>query len=168
MSDRRETEKKSRLLEALEQGLTQIHLDARRPGVIVPEQFRTEHHLRLNLSYRFDPPDLSISDWGVRQTLSFGGSRFTVGLPWSAVYAVASLVSQDLWMFPDDMPVELVEAATEKVKMPPEAGEPGSTDVDAPRTPRAVLREVVSNLPPEGEDTAPKEPPKRGHLRLVK
>lgn len=81
---------------------------------------------------------------------------------------VASLVSQDLWMFPDDMPVELVEAATEKVKMPPEAGEPGSTDADAPRTPRAVLREVVSNLPPEGEDSAPKEPPKRGHLRLVK
>ncbi|MGV3622057.1 MAG: ClpXP protease specificity-enhancing factor SspB [Archangium sp.] len=167
MSDRRETEKKSRLLESLEQGLTQIHLDARRPGVIVPEQFRGEHHLRLNLSYRFDPPDLSVSDWGVRQTLSFGGSRFTVGLPWSAVYAVASLVTQELWMFPDDMPVELVEAATEKVKMPPEAGEPGTSD--DPRGPRAVLREVVSNAPPpESDDAAPKEPPKRGHLRLVK
>lgn len=169
MSDRRETEKKTKLLTALEQGLTQIHLDARRPGVIVPEQFKTEHHLRLNLSYRFDPPDLSVSDWGVRQTLSFGGSRFTVGLPWSSVYAIASLVTQELFMFPDDMPVELVEAATEKVRMPPEAGEPGGEDGEAARTPRAVLREVVAAAP-EGEEEAPREPtpPRRGHLRIVK
>lgn len=164
MSDRRENEKKSRLLTALEQGLTQVHLDARRPGVIVPEQFKTEHHLRLNISYRFDPPDLSVSDWGVRQTLSFGGRRFTVGLPWSCVYAVASLVSQDLWMFPDDMPGELVEAATQKVRMPLEAEE------EAPQPgPRAILREVAASTP-EGEEEPPHEPtpPRKGHLRLVK
>ncbi len=169
MSDRRENEKKSRLLGALEQGLTQVHLDARRPGVIVPDEFKVEHHLRLNLSYRFDPPDLSVSDWGARQTLSFGGRRFTVGIPWSAVYAVASLVTQDLWMFPDDMPDELVEAATEKVRMPP--GDEAEPAADAPRTPRAVLREVVMTPPSGGEpEEAPLEPtpPKRGHLRIVK
>lgn len=168
MSDRRENEKKSRLLGSLEQGLTQVHLDARRPGVIVPEEFKTEHHLRLNLSYRFSPPDLSVSDWGARQTLSFGGRRFTVGIPWSAVYAVASLVTQDLWMFPDDMPAELVEAATEKVRLPltDEAAEP-----EGPRTPRAVLREVVMTQPAGDETEEPPlepTPPKRGHLRIVK
>lgn len=162
--DREENEKKSRLLESLEKGMAQIHLDARRPGVLVPERFRAEHHLVLNLSYRFDPPDLSVSGWGVRQTLSFGGSRFTVAVPWSALYAVASLVTRDFWMFPDDMPDELADAATEKATLPasPE-----------PRAPRAVLREVPLT-PPADEapqpDEAPREPtpPRRGHLRVVK
>ncbi len=163
MSDKKENEKKARLLASLEQGLTQVHLDARRPGVIVPEQFKGDFHLRLNHSYRFDPPDLAVSDWGVRQTLSFGGQRFTVGVPWSAVYAVASLVSEELWMFPSDMPAELVQAATEKVKSPlPVDEEPAAT------SPRAILREVV--LSGEGAEAAPSEPtpPKRGHLRVVK
>ncbi|HEY0880359.1 MAG TPA: stringent starvation protein B, partial [Archangium sp.] len=81
MTERNVKEKKDRVLQALEEGMTQLHLDARRPGVLVPEKFRGDHHLVLNISYRFDPPDLSVSEWGVRQTLSFGGSRFTVGLP---------------------------------------------------------------------------------------
>jgi stringent starvation protein B len=161
-------EKKQRLLSALEQGLTQIHLDARRPGVLVPDRYRSDHHLVLNLSYRFEPPDLAVSDWGVRQTLSFGGSRFTVAAPWSAVYAVASLVTREFWMFPDDMPDELAESAVERVgeaDLVPSAS--SSAPVPVP-SPRAVLREVVLERP-EGEEP-PKEPspPRRGHLRVVK
>jgi stringent starvation protein B len=162
--DRKENEKKQRLLQALEEGMSQLHLDARRPGVLVPEQFKGEHHLVLNVSYRFDPPDLSVSEWGVRETLSFGGSRFTVAVPWSALYAIASLVTREYWMFPDDMPEELAEAATEKATLP--------APPDEPKGPRSILREVV--LPPaEDGQEAPEEPteptpPKRGHLRVVK
>ena len=168
--DRKENEKKQKVLQALEQGMTQLHLDARRPGVLVPEQFRGDHHLVLNVSYRFDPPDLSVSDWGVRETLSFGGSRFTVGIPWSALYAVASLVTREYWMFPDDMPEELAEAATEKATLP-------GPSAEEPKGPRSILREVVLPPPEEGEapggptePTEPTEPtpPKRGHLRVVK
>ena len=164
VDDRKVKEKKDRVLEALEQGMTQIHLDARRPGVLVPEKFRTEHHLVLNVSYRFDPPDLSVSEWGVRQTLSFGGSRFTVAVPWSALYAVASLTTREFWMFPDDMPEELADAATEKANLPP------SLDSEPQKAPRAVLREVVLEKPAEGEDRPPEPPtaPRRGHLRVVK
>lgn len=174
-------EKKQRLLGALEQGMTQIHLDARRPGVIVPEQFRAEHHLVLNLSYRFDPPDLTVSDWGVRQTLSFSGSRFSIGVPWSALYAVASLVTREFWMYPDDMPVELADSVGEKVserdlKQVDETDAPRPAPALAPALappfqPRAVLREVVLESPPgEHEGEAPKDPspPRRGHLRVVK
>jgi stringent starvation protein B len=162
VTDRKLKEKKDRVLEALEQGMTQIHLDARRPGVLVPEKFRSEHHLVLNVSYRFDPPDLSVSEWGVRQTLSFGGSRFTVGVPWSALYAVASLATREFWMFPDDMPEELADAATEKAKLPPlDSEKPG---------PRAVLREVVLEKKADGDEGPPEPPtaPRRGHLRVVK
>ena len=170
--DTRAGEKRQRLIAALDRGLTQIHLDARRPGVLVPERYRTDHHLVLNLSYRFDPPDLAVSDWGVRQTLSFGGQRFTIAAPWSSVYAVASLVTREFWMFPDDMPDELADAAGEKVT---DADIKGRSTIPAgspPRpAPRAVLREVVVE-PPDGDDGEedPKEPspPRRGHLRVVK
>jgi stringent starvation protein B len=166
--DTRSGEKKQRLLTALDQGLTQIHLDARRAGVLVPERYRSDHHLVLNLSYKFDPPDLAVSDWGVRQTLSFGGQRFTVAAPWSAVYAVASLVSREFWMFPDDMPDELADAATERVTKgdlrPADA--PTAPPAPAP-SPRAVLREVVVE-PREGEEPKEPSPPRRGHLRVVK
>ena len=102
-------EKKERLLVALERGMVMIHLDARRPGVRVPDNLRDEAHLRLNLSYRFDPPDLTVSDWGVRTSLSFSGSRFKVAVPWSALFAIASHVTQEFWMFPEDLPAELIE-----------------------------------------------------------
>ncbi len=164
VSDRKLKEKKDRVLEALEEGMTQLHLDARRPGVLVPESFRQEHHLVLNVSYRFDPPDLSVSEWGVRQTLSFGGSRFTVGVPWSALYAVASLTTRAFWMFPDDMPQELADSATEKAKLPP------SFDSEE-KSARTVLREVVLEKRADGEEEGPPEPPtapRRGHLRVVK
>jgi len=170
IDETRAGEKKQRLLQALEQGLTQIHLDARRPGVLVPERYRTDHHLVLNLSYRFDPPDLTVTEWGVRQTLLFGGQRFTIGAPWSAVYAVASLVSREFWMYPDDMPDELAEAATDRVTkadLQPAVREAPDALREEPDR-RAVLREVVLERA-EGEE-APREssPPRKGHLRVVK
>ncbi|MBL8954260.1 MAG: stringent starvation protein B [Myxococcaceae bacterium] len=139
-----------------------IHLDARRPGVAVPEHLKKEAHLLLNLSYRFTPPDLTVSEWGVRQTLTFGGVGFTVAVPWNALYAISSHATKEFYMYPDDMPPELL------------AAQPPGLDPDAvPEvgTVRATLREV--ELPPGGEverpaPDAPKEPPKRGHLRLVK
>jgi stringent starvation protein B len=166
-------EKKQRLLTALEKGMAQLHLDARRPGVLVPEAFKKEHHLVLNVSYRFDPPDLTVSDWGVRETLSFSGSRFTVGVPWSALYAIASHVSREFWMYPDDMPPELAIAASERVNTealtgpkPDVEGPPG----EGPKSPRAILREVVLDKPEADDSKEPKEqtPPRRGHLRIVK
>lgn len=42
-------DKKDRLLHALGQGMTMIHVDARRPGVLVPEHLKNEAHLLLNL-----------------------------------------------------------------------------------------------------------------------
>ncbi len=167
-------DKKERLLAALDQGMVMLHLDARRPGVLVPTHLRTEHHLRLNLSYRFDPPDLSVSSWGIRSTLSFSGSRFQVAVPWSALFAVTSYVTQEFWLFSDDLPEELIEAATEKV---PAADVPGATAPAPQRPARALLRDVsieseqAEEPPSTGaapEPEPPKSPPSRSHLRIVK
>jgi stringent starvation protein B len=171
--DKRMPEKKEKLLATLEKGMAMVHLDARRPGVLVPTPLKAEANLRLNLSYRFDPPDLTVGDWGVRSTLSFGGKRFTVAIPWSALYAVSSTHSKEFFMWPDDMPAELVAGLSQKVDAPegvtPAEAEALAPEGEAPASPRAVLRQIVNEHPPEPpSDDAPKEPPKRGHLRLVK
>jgi stringent starvation protein B len=165
--DKKGPDKKERLLAALEKGMVMIHLDARRPGVIVPPHLRNEAHLRLNLSYRFDPPDLSVSEWGVRSTLSFSGTRFTVAVPWSALFAIASHVTKELfWMYPDDMPAELLHQTMVTTKVPTSEVTPAPAEA----RPQTFLREV----PGEGKEPEPEGPrddpptPRRGHLRLVK
>lgn len=139
--------------------MTMVHLDARRPGVVVPDHLRREAHLLLNLSYKFTPPDLTVSEWGVRQTLTFSGVLFNVAVPWSALYAISSHATKEFYMYPDDMPPELLATQTQRltVEEPPEAG-----------SVRAVLREVVLEPEKKAEAETPKDPPKRGHLRLVK
>ncbi|WP_223636254.1 ClpXP protease specificity-enhancing factor SspB [Corallococcus sp. EGB] len=180
--DKKVSDKKERLLAALDQGMVMIHLDARRPGVLVPASLRGEAHLRLNLSYRFDPPDLTVGEWGVRSTLSFSGSRFTVAVPWSALFAIASHVTKEFWMYPEEMPPELLQqppAASASIARPP----PPTPVPAAAERPRAFLREVQSERPdepesrpevaaapppPEGGPPDEPQPPRRGHLRLVK
>lgn len=183
--DPRGTEKKDRLLAALNQGMVMVHLDARRPGVLVPQQLRTESHLRLNLSYRFDPPDLSVNDWGVRQTLSFGGSRFGVAIPWSALFAITSHTTKEFWMFLEDLPPELLQSAPARAQepSPPPARAPGRPQL---RTVPAPVDDEGASEPPAASDAAPSAPesapvaaatppeepqppkPSRNHLRVVK
>jgi stringent starvation protein B len=119
----------------------------------------------------------------VRCTLSFSGSRFTVAVPWSALFAITSHVTKEFWMYPDDMPPELIQQTMVTSKVPESV-----TEQPAPaERPKVVLREVVlhEEPPPPAEEpavpavpapmaateTPPKdEPPtpRRGHLRLVK
>lgn len=179
--DERIAEKKRRLLDCLDKGLSMIHLDARRPGVLVPVPLRSEAHLMLNLSYRFDPPDLTVSDWGVRETLSFSGTRFTVAVPWSSLYGVSSHVTREFWLFPEDMPEELVGQLQITSKVPlealrarptlravdgeaqPSAGEPPAQAQNEPAPPPAELASA-----PVETARPPKPPAGRSHLRLVK
>lgn len=170
--DKKDAEKKERLLAALDKGMVMIHLDARRPGVLVPPSLRNEAHLRLNLSYRFDPPDLTVGEWGVRSTLSFSGSRFTVAVPWSALFAMTSHVTKEFWMYPDDMPPELWQQTMVTERVPTDkVAEQAAPRPEAPARPQLVLHEVQGERSdePQGEDK-PEEPspPRRGHLRLVK
>lgn len=167
--DARTQEKKERLLTALDKGMVMIHLDARRPGAVVPPQFRQEAHLRLNLSYRFEPPDLSVGDWGVRSTLTFSGQRFTVAVPWSALFAVASHVTHEFWLFPEDMPEELLAAAQmrgSEDRLQQQQQQPARLSPPILR----ALESIPSDDSAAGnvQSPEPPPPPPRGHLRLVK
>ena len=164
--DKRDLDKKTRLLDALDKGMVMIHLDARRPGVLVPDDLRPLPHLSLNLSYRFDPPDLTVNDWGVRCTLSFSGVQFFVAVPWCAIFAMTRSSDGEPWMYPDDMPAELVQKAMVTVKTSP---------VETDTKPKAMLRQVLEQKGPAVEGEERKEehkdepkPASRGHLRVVK
>jgi stringent starvation protein B len=159
--DDRASEKKDRLLAALERGMVMVHLDARRPGVIVPAELRCESHLRLHLSYRFDPFDLSVGEWGMRSTLSFSGKQFTVAVPWSALFAITSKVTHEFWMFPEDMPTELSQIPPPKLR----AAAAARASLEArPVSLREVDGERKSGTT-EGDDATPRG---RSHLKLIK
>jgi len=87
-------------------GLFGLMLDARQPGVSVPVRLAEDSCLVLKFSYRFSPSDLEITEWGVKQTLSFGGLLYRCAIPWCAIYvAMSPVLGHDLaWALPEEPP----------------------------------------------------------------
>ena len=73
MSSTERPSKQQAFLALLREGWTSLHIDARRPGVIVPTSFRREAHLVLQYGHDLPIPipDLEVDEYGVRATLSF-------------------------------------------------------------------------------------------------
>ncbi len=96
-----------------------VHLDPRRPGVVVPKWFMGQPQLvlQIGLNMAVKIPDLAVDDNGITCTLSFNRSPFWCHLPWTAVYA---LVGEDgrgmIW--PNDMPPEVAAQSTNKPAAP--------------------------------------------------
>ena len=114
IEDKRIEEKKGRLLAILEKGVAQVHIDARRAGVLMPEKYRNDMQVALNLSYNYQPPDLTVNTWGIRETLSFSGNQYKVALPWSCIFAIGSATGGELFMYPDEMPAELAQGTVDR------------------------------------------------------
>ncbi len=104
--------KRSVLEQLLDQGMVLVALDARREGVDVPVHLAGDPQLRLNLSYRFGLP-MSVESWGVRATLTFAGVPYTCRFPWEAIFLVVSHISGQPYLFPDDIPPELLQHGPE-------------------------------------------------------
>jgi stringent starvation protein B len=156
--------KKETLLGFLARGVAMVHLDARRPGVIVPQQYATDAHLRLNLSYRYSIPDLEVSEEHIQATLSFGGRPFRCTLPWGAVFGITSHGTGDGQVWPEDLPVEVVHTMADR-----SGARRREDDAPAKAQKRPALAAVDGQLKeerrqqPESTESAP-----RRHLRLVR
>jgi stringent starvation protein B len=157
----RAPDKRQTLLHFLERGVTMVHLDARKDGVVVPPQYAQEPHLRLNLSYRYNIPDLEMSDCLIQATLSFGGRPFRCVLPWTSVFGITSHAGEgQVW--PEDLPGEVMEGIATKRDVKAPSGVKG----------KPALRCVESTdcgeeeAPEEGDSAKPERP--RPHLRLVR
>ena len=150
----------------------------RRQGVTLPSSLKQEPHVRLNVSYRFDPPDLAVNEWGVRATLTFPTGRYTIAVPWNALFALTSHVTKDFWFYPEDMPQELFDQnGDQKPSAKAEATELRA----APQRPALKIAKPPEDAPPAAariqlapaevaQIEAPQEvrPAGRSHLRLVK
>ena len=155
--------KKQTLLQYLQRGVTMVHLDARRAGVIVPPQYANDAHLRLNLCYRYHIPDFEIDERRIQATLSFSGTPFQCVLPWESIFGITSHAG-DGQVWPEDLPTEVMQTLGQKERSPAARTErPGLVSV--PREAR------ISDRPSaETRDAGPSadESPRRPHLRLVR
>jgi stringent starvation protein B len=144
-------DKKQTLISYLRRGVAMVHLDARRPGVVVPQRYIGDAHLRLNLSFRYAIPDFDIDDRRIQATLSFSGQPFQCILPWEAVFGITSSASGDGQVWPEDLPVEVVQTLASGVD------ERGARLAAVKEEP---AQEEARAKPPDGSP--------RPHLRLVR
>jgi stringent starvation protein B len=112
--------KKDVMLALLGRAEARVHLDARRPGVVLPERLLGEGHVRLDYGYGLTPPifDLKVDDDGIHATLSFNRVPFATFVPWSAVYLIADYDSNGA-VWEQDIPADLRDAADEPEPPPP-------------------------------------------------
>ena len=175
--------KQQAFLALLKEGSTSLHLDARRPGVVVPEAFRQEAHLMLQYGYdlAISIPDLEVDEHGVRATLSFSRTPHMTVIPWTAVYAIASVDGRGV-LYPEDVPgdvsvmsgAEPGEASEAPQPIPAEVATMGSKGTGkgaGDGVPEASIRRLRS-IPahPEAELAEPlaARRRRRPQLRLVK
>ncbi|HVZ71302.1 MAG TPA: hypothetical protein VHJ20_02915 [Polyangia bacterium] len=184
--------KQDAFLALLREGWTSLHLDARRPGVIVPTHLRGEAHLVLQYGHDLPIPipDLEVDAYGVRATLSFSRTPQLTVVPWSAVYVVACDDGRGV-LYQEDVPedVSIIAAKPPSDRAPAEAGlaqegdlavQMGGDDVPARDKRRDSTDRLLRSVPldpstgvgvpgvemSEALDEAPRR--RRPQLRLVK
>jgi stringent starvation protein B len=125
MSTPERPSKHDAFLALLREGWTSLHLDARRPGVIVPAHLRDEAHLVLQYGHDLPIPipDLEIDGHGVRATLSFAKTPHLTVVPWHAVYVVACDDGRGV-LYHEDVPAEVSIRAAQPPGAPAQADEP--------------------------------------------
>jgi stringent starvation protein B len=134
-------DKRRTLEQLLGRGPVLVHVDARRADVVVPPRFREDASLVLRFGFSLAPPirDLVIDDDGISGTLTFGGSPFHVGLPWTAVYAAMVEGEQRGTVWPEDVPEDVLTGTTDAAAA---TAQPASADPDGP-TKRATHLKLV-------------------------
>ena len=101
--------KKAVALDLLERTSVFVHLDPRRPGVIVPLVFAKQPQLvlQIGLNMAITNPDLEVNENGISCTLSFNRRPHLCRLPWSAIYALIGQEGGGM-VWPEDVPPEVV------------------------------------------------------------
>lgn len=157
-----------------------VHLDPRRPGVIVPKSFTGQPQLvlQVGLNMVIPIPDLKVDDDGISCTLSFNRVPIFCRLPWSSIYALVGENGMGM-VWQDDVPPEvaaqmsrsqkaqqqrkpkgkLAAVADESKPAPRKAREDAKTDGvagigDGSR--REAKRPLEALSPPKPPESAPK------------
>jgi stringent starvation protein B len=148
--------KKDVAIALLEQSDVFVHLDPRPEEVRVPQWFKKQAHLVLQIGLNMPVPirDLEVGDDSISCTLSFNRSPFFCFLPWKSIYALVGSDGRAM-VWPDDIPPEVTAQAAK-----------AAAQVEEKAAKRAHLRAVSSEPAPapaepkEAEAEAAEAPPK--------
>jgi len=176
MSSSQRPSKQQAFLALLREGWTSLHLDARRPGVVVPAQLHGEPHLVLQYGHDLPIPipDLEVDEYGVRATLSFSRAAHRTVVPWSAVYVVACDDGSGV-LYAEDVPpdVTVVAARATSDAPPPDLQADLDAELEAeemimPVARQSVLRSVPADAQADFVEPMVARRRRRPQLRLVK
>src|SRR5438477_1203440 len=175
MSSSERPSKQQAFLALLREGWTSLHLDARRPGVVVPPGLRGEPHLVLQYGHDLPIPipDLEVDDYGVRATLSFSRAAHRTVVPWSAVYVVVCDDGRGV-LYSEDVPpdVTVIAARATSDVAPPDLqlddAEMEAEEIAMPAARQSLLRSVPADAAPGVVGAPLARRRRRPHRRLVK
>ena len=176
-------------LDLLERTSVFVHLDPRRPGVIVPPGFLKQPQLvlQIGLNMAIAIPDLEVGEEGISCTLSFNKRPHFCSLPWSSIYALIGEQGGGM-VWPEDVPPEVVSqqrAAAKKEVKPRKpglraisgsagggsagggsaGGDPADRNADDAEVPSTRRPDQVNPAAVRRKDVAPKTP--RPLMQLV-
>jgi stringent starvation protein B len=173
--------KKAVALDLLERTSVFVHLDPRRPGVIVPPGFMKQPQLvlQIGLNMAISIPDLDVNEEGISCTLSFNKRPHFCSLPWSSIYALIGEQGGGM-VWPEDVPPEVVSQQQSAAKKETRQRRPGLRAVGSdpadrkdsePAAVRAPRAEGHAEPPRQGagrdSSAAAKRPPSSRPPRLV-
>lgn len=159
--------KRDALESLLGHGDVLIQLDPRVAGVDVPPDLHDQALLvlRIGLDMPVPIPDLSITNTGIRATLSFNRQPYCVDVPWRAVFGMVSEGGQGL-LWTRDVPDEVMQQMRE---LRDRASVQGDAPPGAPQTaPGPRLVALDGGRPAEAPAPGPSESRPGAHLRLIK
>lgn len=113
-------------LDLLERTSVFVHLDPRRPGVMVPPGFLKQPQLvlQIGLNMAISIPDLDVGEDGITCTLSFNKRPHFCSLPWSSIYALIGEQGGGM-VWPEDVPPEVVSQQRAAAKKEAKPRKPG-------------------------------------------
>ncbi|MEO6950390.1 MAG: ClpXP protease specificity-enhancing factor SspB [Polyangia bacterium] len=161
----------------LEHAEAQVHFDARRPGIELPDRLLGSGNVRLDYGYGLVPPipDLSVDEDGIRATLSFNRIPFATFVPWTAVFLITDFSGRGaVWR--EDLPPELAANVVPVEPGPMQAehhtaAKTTERDLKPPRRFTVLDGDDGSEAASDGPDDKapePETPRPRPALRLVK
>ena len=137
--------KKDVAIALLEQSDVFVHIDPRPDEVRVPQWFKKQAQLVLQIGLNMPVPirDLEVNDDSITCTLSFNRSPFFCFLPWKSIYALVGSDGRAM-VWPDDIPPEVAAQAAKAAAV-----------VEEKAAKRAHLRAVPAAGAPEPAAAAP-------------
>lgn len=148
-----------------------VHLDARRPGVVVPGRYKQSYQLVLQFGSDLPVPieNLTIGKDKLGATLTFDQKPFHCVIPWPAVFFMVGETHRDRgFAWPRDCPGELLHKVHDRDME--EARRKGIVkDRDGPEAKAARKRAIFTVLDGSKTDTEKESPSKKEAptLRLV-